>query len=152
MTSSNWDIQNLRNVTLANVLKTICVKCHQNQPSPLRCRADRQTDLMFTISLLPELPGPKASPKIVCAVLNKIGSYQLILLIFDSKHRVPLGYILSKVEENLTKITTVRVPQTLKQNGCHDVIQIEISKIWEKSALAHVLKTICVNLSHKMKK
>ena len=48
--------------------------------------------------------------KIVRAVLNKTGSYQPILLIFNSKHGVPLGYIVSKFEENRTKITTVRVP------------------------------------------
>ena len=46
MTSSNWDIQNLRKTTLAHVLETICVKFHQNRPSRLGCRAetDRQTD------------------------------------------------------------------------------------------------------------
>ena len=49
--------------------------------------------------------------EIVRAVLNKTRSYRPILLIFKSKHGVPLGYIVSKVEENRTKITTVRVPK-----------------------------------------
>ena len=48
--------------------------------------------------------------KIVRAVLNKTMSYRPILLIFNSKHGVPLGYIVSKFEENRTKITPVRVP------------------------------------------
>ena len=47
MTSSNWDIQNLRITTLAHVLETICVKFHQNQASRLGSRAatDRHTDI-----------------------------------------------------------------------------------------------------------
>ena len=50
--------------------------------------------------------------KFVRAVFNKTGSYRPILLIFNSKHGIPLGYIVSNFEENPTKITTVRVPQT----------------------------------------
>ena len=33
MTSSNWDIENLRKMSQAHVLETICVKFHQNRPS-----------------------------------------------------------------------------------------------------------------------
>ena len=132
MTSLNWDIQNLRKKTLAHVLKTICVQFHQNRLSRLGCRADRDRQK----SLHPEHPGPKASKEIVHADLNKTGSYQPNLLIFRSKHRVQLGYIVSKFKVNLSKLTTARVPQTKKQNGRHDVIKIEISKIWEKGHLS----------------
>ena len=50
--------------------------------------------------------------KIVRAVLIKTGSYKPISLIFNIKHGIPLGYIEFKFEENQTKITAVRVPQT----------------------------------------
>ena len=46
------------------------------------------------------------------AVLNKTGNYQPILLIFNTKHGMALGYFVSKFEENRTKITAVRVPHT----------------------------------------
>ena len=52
----------------------------------------------------------RKTQKIVRAVLNKTGSYRPILLIFNSKHGTPLGYIVSKFEQNRTKIATVRVP------------------------------------------
>ena len=50
--------------------------------------------------------------KIVGAVLNKAGSYKLILLNFNTKHGIALDYIVSKFEGNQTKITAVRVPHT----------------------------------------
>ena len=45
------------------------------------------------------------------AVLSITGSYQSILLIFNSKHRNTTRKLVSKFEENRTKIATVRVPQ-----------------------------------------
>ena len=39
-------------------------------------------------------------------------SFRPILLIFNSKHKVPLGYIVSKFKVHRTKITTVRVSHT----------------------------------------
>ena len=45
------------------------------------------------------------------AVLSTTGSYQPILLIFNSKHRHTPKKLVSKFEENRTKIATVRVPQ-----------------------------------------
>ena len=70
--------------------------------------------------------------KIVYAVLNKTGSYWPILLIFNSKHGTPLGYIVSKFEQNRTKIATVRVPPEKNAKWPPWRHQIEISKIWEK--------------------
>ena len=43
MTSSNWDIQNLRKMSQAHVLETICVEFHRIRPSRLGCRADTDT-------------------------------------------------------------------------------------------------------------
>ena len=54
----------------------------------------------------------RKTQKIVRAVLNKTGSYRPILLIFNTKHGMALGYFVSKFEENRTKITAVRVPHT----------------------------------------
>ena len=45
------------------------------------------------------------------AVLSTTGSYQPILLIFNSKHRHTPKKLVSKFEENRTKIATMRVPQ-----------------------------------------
>ena len=67
--------------------------------------------------------------KTVRAVLNKTGSYWLILLIFNSKHRVPLGYIVFKFEANQSKITTVRVPHRKSAKWPPWRHQIEIFKI-----------------------
>ena len=63
------------------------------------------------VNLLADTLGKKHK-KIVCAVLNKTGSYQPILLIFNSKNMVTQGYIISKFERNWTKITAVRVPHS----------------------------------------
>ena len=54
----------------------------------------------------------RKTQKIVRAVLNKTGSYPPILLIFNSKHGVVLGYTVYQFEANRSKITTVRVPHT----------------------------------------
>ena len=70
--------------------------------------------------------------KIVRAVPNKTGSYQPISLIFNSKHGVSLGYIVSKFEANRTKIATMRVPHTKSAKWPPWRHRIEISKIWEK--------------------
>ena len=45
------------------------------------------------------------------AVCSITGSYQLILLIFISKHWTTPDYFLFKFEQNWSKIATVRVPQ-----------------------------------------
>ena len=45
------------------------------------------------------------------AVLSTTGSYRPILLIFKNKHRHTTKKLVSKFEENRTKIATVRVPQ-----------------------------------------
>ena len=71
----------------------------------------------------------RKTQKIVRAVLNKLESYQLILLIFNTKYGAALGYIVLKFEENQTKITNVRVPHTKNANWPPLRHQIEISKI-----------------------
>ena len=45
------------------------------------------------------------------AVLSITGSYQTILLIFNTKHWHALEKLVSKFEENRTKIATMKVPQ-----------------------------------------
>ena len=68
-----------------------------------------QTNLIFaaiTSHFLSELRS------VVRAVCNKTGSDQPILLILDSNHGMVLGYIVSKFEENWSKIATLTGPHT----------------------------------------
>ena len=85
------------------------------------------TCLYRTILIMAAIFGRKMR-KIVRAVLRKTESYRPILLIFNSKHGIAHGYIWSKFEQNLTKITAVRVPHRKNLNGRYDIIKLRYRK------------------------
>ena len=70
--------------------------------------------------------------KIVHPVVNKTESYQLILLIFNTKHGVAYDYDVSKFEQNRTKFTVVIRPHKKIQYDRRWRKQIEIFKTEEK--------------------
>ena len=47
---------------------------------------------------------------------------------FHNKESNDVGYIVYKFEENRSKITAVKVPERILQNGRHDVIKMKFSK------------------------
>ena len=86
------------------------------------------------------------------AVLSTTGSYQPILLIFNSKHRHELEKLVSKFEKNRIKIATVRVPQRKVSKMAAMTSSFRIFKIREKrtsqiSVRSFVENFIKINLS-----
>ena len=49
---------------------------------------------------------------VLCTIWNQTISYVLILLVFNSKHGVLVGYIVNNLKVNRNKIATARVPFT----------------------------------------
>ena len=78
--------------------------------------------------------------RIVHAVLNRTRSYQLILLIFNSKHGMALGYTVSKFDVIRTKLRPWECRIRKYKMAADDVIKLKYPKS-EKKLLAHVLKT-----------
>ena len=71
-------------------------------------------------------------------------TYQPILLIFNSKQIKSTFYLVSKFEDNQSKITTVRVPERKSAKWPLLRHQIQNFKNRENMTLANILKIICV--------